>query len=172
MRRRSAFCCVGTQYGGPLKPHNVDASGAQPQRALSHLVEWMLVTYSEIEMDVVETRKVGQNLRELLMALGVRELDLAHVELPNAHDVVAWVNYGGRFALRLREDNVDEVRRSGDGLNLLEIVHDHGCTALAWRPWTGRWTATRRPHRMPSEEYVPTLHRQCLLSGWVGGVPK
>jgi hypothetical protein len=55
----TAFCCVavGTQHGGPLKPHNVNASAAQPQCALSHLVDWLLTTFSSIELDVVETRQ-------------------------------------------------------------------------------------------------------------------
>ena len=53
----SPFCCVGTKHGGSRKPHNVDASVAQPRRALSHLVEWTLASFCEMEMDVVETHQ-------------------------------------------------------------------------------------------------------------------
>jgi len=107
-------------------------------------------------VDVVQPRKVGQDLGELVVVVHVRELNLreegwmgplsasararaapapvsledsdahlAHVELADPDDVVARVHDGGRLALRLGEDHVDELLGRRHRLDLLEVVDDH-----------------------------------------------
>ena len=76
-------------------------------------------------VDIVEPREVGEDLSELLAVGRVRELNLAHVELADAHNVVAGVHHRRCLALRLREHHIDEVGCGGHGLDLLEVVHDH-----------------------------------------------
>ena len=62
------------------------------------------------------------------------ELDLTHIELPDAHDVVVRMDDGGRLALRLGEDGIDQRVGSRHGLDLLEVVDDHEAVPSPGRP--------------------------------------
>lgn len=100
----------------------------------------------------------------------MRELDLAHVELPDPHDVVIGMDDGGRLALRLREDGVDQRVRSGHGLDLLEVVDHHGGVAAVLRGWL-----RGRSERMFARgRKAPTLKKKLgnrrRLSGRVYGI--
>jgi len=86
-------------------------------------------------MDVVQAREVGQDLSELVVVVHVRVLDLAHVKLPDADNVVAGVDHGRRLALRLGQDHIDEVLGRRHRLDLLKVVDDHGrCKERHRRP--------------------------------------
>lgn len=47
--------------------------------------------------------------------------------LPDARDLVPGMDDRGSLALRAGQDDVHKVARRGHGLDLLEIVHHHGC---------------------------------------------
>ena len=64
-------------------------------------------------VDVVDAGEVLEDLGELLVPRGLGVLDLAHVELADAGDGVAAVDYRGGLALRAGQDDVDEVLRRG-----------------------------------------------------------
>ena len=76
-------------------------------------------------VDVLEPREVGERERQFLVAGVLHVLDLAHVKLPDAHDVVPGVDDGRRLPLRLREHDVEEVGRRRHGGHLLEVVDHH-----------------------------------------------
>ena len=54
-------------------------------------------------MDVIEPSEIREDLRELLVIVHVRVLDLAHVELADAHNVVPRVHHSGSLPLTVRE---------------------------------------------------------------------
>ena len=82
-------------------------------------------------MDVVDARELGEDVGELLVDRLLRVLDLLHVELADARDVVALVHDGRRLALRLGEDDVDEVLAGRDDGDPLEVV-DGGGHFVCW----------------------------------------
>ena len=50
------------------------------------------------------------------------KLAFLHVKTSNSGYFVVWMDDGWSFSLDFRENNVDEVRGSWDGLNSFEIV--------------------------------------------------
>ena len=77
-------------------------------------------------MEIVQLGKLGENEGKLLAEVGLRELDLPHVEASDPRDLVVPVDDCGSFPLGLREHNVCEVLGSGDHSYLLEVVERHG----------------------------------------------
>ena len=117
-----------------------------------HLAEGELEVVAVVEdvhqvrverVDVVQPREVRQDLRQLLVVVGVRVLDLAHVKLPDADDVVARVDDGRRLPLRLGEYDVDEVLSRRHGLDLLELRSRKGGPSVMMHQRT-RHTHTRQ----------------------------
>lgn len=99
-----------------------------------HLSQGQLVVVAVVEdvhevaverVDILQLGEVGQDEAELLAEVALRELDLPHVESPDAADLVLFVHYGGRLPLRLGEDDVDELLGRGHDGDLLEVVLHH-----------------------------------------------
>ena len=94
----------------------------------------------------VQFGKVCEDLREAVVVVLLGELDLAHVEVPDAVDLVVLVHHRGRLPLGLRESDVDEVL-SGEGekeqlsegavshtqVHTHTHVHTHTRLALQWQ---------------------------------------
>lgn len=78
-------------------------------------------------VDVVQPRKVRENLSQPFLDGLLRELDLAHVKGTDALDFVSRVDDRGSLALGAHEDDVDQIGRRGHRGHLLEIVDGHGC---------------------------------------------
>ena len=76
-------------------------------------------------MHVLQLGKLQEDLRQLLAKVGLRELDLAHVEGANTGDFVMSVNDCWGFSLRLGQDNVREVLGRGDHSYFFEVVVRH-----------------------------------------------
>ena len=93
-------------------------------------------------MNVVENGEVLDNMRELLVVILLRELDLAkecesarantvwifylaHVKRADALDLVASMNHSRRAALGACKNNINEVLCRGHRVHRLEIVHRH-----------------------------------------------
>ena len=58
--------------------------------------------------------------------------------VPDARDLVPGMDDRGSLALRAGQDNVHKVARRRHGLDLLEIVHHHGCWLSSVRVYKGR----------------------------------
>ena len=77
-------------------------------------------------VEIVQLGKLGEDEGKLLAEVGLRELDLPHVEAPDPRDLVVPVDDSGSLPLGLREHNVCEVLGSRDHSYLLEVVKRHG----------------------------------------------
>lgn len=76
-------------------------------------------------VDVVKAREVLDDGGQLLVIRLLRELDLAHVKLPDPREGIVLVDDCGRLTLRPGEHNVDKVLARGHHRDLLEIVLHH-----------------------------------------------
>lgn len=74
-------------------------------------------------MNVIHAGEVLENMAQFLIDCLLGVLHLTHVELPNSGNMISLVHNGGSFALRLRQNNVDEVFRRGDHRDGLKVVH-------------------------------------------------
>ena len=77
-------------------------------------------------MDVVQPRKVTENLPEPFRDGLLGELDLAHVKGTDALNFVAGMDDRGGLALGPHQDDVDQIGSRGHGGHLLEVVDGHG----------------------------------------------
>lgn len=93
-------------------------------------------------VDVLHLWEVIQYLGELLVPALRRELDLAHVKLPDTLNSPAIVHHSGRLALRLAQHDIYEILCRRDHLHALEVVGRHD----ARRPtWGDKQQETSRP---------------------------
>ena len=76
-------------------------------------------------MEIVQLGKLGENEGKLLAEVGLRELDLPHVEAPDPGDLVVPMDHRWCLPLSFGQDDVREVLCSGDHSDLLEIVKGH-----------------------------------------------
>ena len=77
-------------------------------------------------MDVIQPRKVRQNLSQPFLDGLLGKFDLAHVKGPDALDLVPRVDDRRRLALGAHEDDVDQVGCGRHRGHLLEVVDGHG----------------------------------------------
>ena len=77
-------------------------------------------------MNVVQPRKVGEDLSQPLRDGLLRELDLAHVKGTDALDFVPRMDDRGSLALGAHQDDVDQIGSRGHRGHLLEVVDGHG----------------------------------------------
>jgi len=97
--------------------------------------------------------KVLEDLREALVPVARRELDLAHVKLADALNRPPVVDHCGGAALRVAQDNVDERRRRRHRAHVAERDGRHG-------DWLGLWM-----RRRPGVGSVGTRARLALRRG-------
>ena len=64
--------------------------------------------------------------------------------VPDARDLVPGMDDRGSLALRAGQDNVHKVARRRHGLDLLEIIHHHGCWLSSVRVYKGRQVGERK----------------------------
>ena len=91
---------------------------------------------AQVGVEGVYVREAGEVVEHGREPLGDRllgKLDLAHVEGPDAGDLVARMDDRGGAALGPGQDNVDEVVRRRDRGHLLEVVGRHGHTGGSWK---------------------------------------
>ena len=60
-------------------------------------------------MKIVQLGKLGENKGKLLAEVGLRELDLPHVEAPDPRDLVVPVDHCGSLPLGFGQDNICKV---------------------------------------------------------------
>ena len=77
-------------------------------------------------MDVIQPRKVRQNLSQPFLDGLLGKFDLAHVKGPDALNFVPRVDDRRRLALGAHEDDVDQVGCGRHRGHLLEVVDGHG----------------------------------------------
>lgn len=80
---------------------------------------------------VIKLGKLGEDQRQLLAEVGLRELHLPHVKTPDPGDLVVPVDHRGCFSLGFGQNYVCEVLGRGDHGNLLEIVERHDDHSLS-----------------------------------------
>ena len=76
-------------------------------------------------MNLIQARELLQDGAQLLVEGRLRELDLPHVELPDAVYRAALVNHRRRASLRLGQDNVHKVLGRRNDRQTFEVVLHH-----------------------------------------------
>mmetsp|Transcript_38297 Transcript_38297/g.114685 ORF Transcript_38297/g.114685 Transcript_38297/m.114685 type:complete len:752 (-) Transcript_38297:278-2533(-) len=76
-------------------------------------------------MDIREAGKIVEDLSETIRDGLLGELDLAHVERPDASNLVPRMDDGRRPPLRPGQHDVDHLGRPRHRLHLLEVIHGH-----------------------------------------------
>ena len=101
--------------------HTVAQTPRKPYLVIEHVDQICIE-----RMKIVQLGKLGENEGKLLAEVGLRELDLPHVEASDPRDLVVPVDDCGSLPLGLREHNVCEVLGGRDHSYLLKIVERHG----------------------------------------------
>lgn len=113
---------LGDGFSGLL----VDEMSGHVDLAESELVVVLVVqNVHEIgveRVDLFDLGKLVEYERQAVVETLLREFHLAHVERAYARDLVVFVHDGGRFALRFRQDHIDELLGRGDGRHFFKIV--------------------------------------------------
>ena len=78
-----------------------------------------------LQESYLDLRKVCQDQIQLIVEILLRELDLPQVKTPDPGNLIVTVDDGRSLALRLGQDDVDEVLHRRDHRDLLEIVQRH-----------------------------------------------
>lgn len=77
-------------------------------------------------MDVIESWKLVDDCGEFFVKVCLCEFDFAHVELSDAVDCVAFVDYGRGLSLGSTEDYVDKIFPGWYPCDLFEVILHHG----------------------------------------------
>lgn len=73
-------------------------------------------------MYVFQLRKILDDFVQAIVEILLCKFDFSHVERANSSDLVLLMHHCWRLSLSFRKCDVDEITRSGDNFDFLEIV--------------------------------------------------